>query len=273
MFNRRTMGKFTLGALGSAVLGDFSEISSGKELTTTQEDICKGVKEYWIKVGLNCEPTNVEKTMEAMGRAYKQINQEAPPKISFLYDSPCSCAIAQAISDKLVFKSGSPGPVGREYRQQTKNLYPMALSKCLRQLREKCGFVATKAELESVALENLNLDYYMEHFEYGSDDAPWLAFYDVWRKLGHIKETEPLVPLMDIAHHCGWYAAYDETVFLVHRHAEIHLDTENNLHNDNGPSVLYRDGFSMYHRHGELREESPMHCKMLSGGDVEWRVR
>ncbi len=39
-------------------------------------------------------------------------------------------------------------------------------------------------------------------------------------------------------------------VFATERPAQIHLDDQGRLHNESGPSILYRDGWAFYHVHG-----------------------
>jgi len=81
---------------------------------------------------------------------------------------------------------------------------------------------------------------------YGSHDAGWLSFYDYMYEVLGIEEVEPLFGLIQLAKHCGWWAAYDECVIFQDRHLEINLNEGGSLHNENGPAVVYGGGFCLY---------------------------
>jgi hypothetical protein len=81
---------------------------------------------------------------------------------------------------------------------------------------------------------------------YGSHDAGWLSFYDYIYEVLEVKEVEPLLGLIGLAKHCGWWAAYDDCVIFQDRHLELKLDDEGQLHNEDGPAVKYGGGFNVY---------------------------
>ena len=84
---------------------------------------------------------------------------------------------------------------------------------------------------------------------WGSHDAGWLSLYDFFHLAG-VKEVSRLAPLMDLAQCCGWWAPRRGYVIFQDRHCELYRDPENRIHNENGPAVLYRDGFAVYAIHG-----------------------
>lgn len=81
---------------------------------------------------------------------------------------------------------------------------------------------------------------------YGSHDAGWLSFYDYLYEVVGIKEVEPLLGLIGLAKHCGWWAAYDECVIFQDRHLKILRDDEARLNNESGPAVEYGGGLKVY---------------------------
>jgi hypothetical protein len=86
---------------------------------------------------------------------------------------------------------------------------------------------------------------------YGSHDASWLAFYDFFRnECGLKNETEKLSGLKDLSSNCGWWSPYKNICIIQNRHSEVHFDENKMLHNDKGPAVKYRDGFSVWSIHG-----------------------
>lgn len=78
----------------------------------------------------------------------------------------------------------------------------------------------------------------------------WLSFYHYIQQELHIKECDKLNGLIELSKHCGWLNVYEDVVVFQHRPEIIKLDDQNRLHNDNGPAIRYRDGFSIYCWHG-----------------------
>lgn len=85
---------------------------------------------------------------------------------------------------------------------------------------------------------------------YSCHDASWLGFYEYFRDVCDIKETNKLNGLIELAKHCGWVNVYDNLVVLQQRPTMILRDDQNRLHCDHGPAIMYRDGFSIYSWHG-----------------------
>lgn len=100
---------------------------------------------------------------------------------------------------------------------------------------------------------------------YGYHEAGWLSYYDfMWNEVG-IEECAKLEGLIGLAKNCGWWAPYDKCVIFQHRHEELHLDEEFRIHNDNGPAIRYRDGFSIWSIHGvRVNEQIVMRPKTLT---------
>ena len=49
---------------------------------------------------------------------------------------------------------------------------------------------------------------------------------------------------------CGWVWWHENVLVISDRPKELHRDDEGNLHNEVGPSISYRDGWSLFHWHG-----------------------
>lgn len=80
---------------------------------------------------------------------------------------------------------------------------------------------------------------------HGSHDCYWLGFYDYMFNVLKLPDNR-LAPLMELVQHCGWWAAYDDTVIFQDRPQHIKLDEQNRLHCSDGPAILYRDGYTVY---------------------------
>ena len=49
---------------------------------------------------------------------------------------------------------------------------------------------------------------------------------------------------------CGWVCVYDEVAVVQDRPLFIRMDEQNRLHCQDGPAILYDDGFAVYAWHG-----------------------
>lgn len=85
---------------------------------------------------------------------------------------------------------------------------------------------------------------------YGCHDANWLGFYQYFRDVLDLKVCDKLSGLIDLASHCGWLNMYEDTVVFQDRPEHIKFDEQNRLHCENGPAILYRDGYGVYAWHG-----------------------
>jgi len=90
----------------------------------------------------------------------------------------------------------------------------------------------------------------LDDMTYGCHDANWLGFYQYFRDVVGLKACDKLSGLIDLAHHCGWLNMYDDTVVFQDRPEHIKFDEQNRLHCEDGPAILYRDGYSVYAWHG-----------------------
>ena len=85
---------------------------------------------------------------------------------------------------------------------------------------------------------------------FGNHDAGWLSFYTYFQEVKGLDCVNKLQPLMDLAKCCGWVSFYDDVVVFQDRPEVIKFDDQNRLHCEDGPSIRYRDGFSIYSWHG-----------------------
>jgi hypothetical protein len=81
---------------------------------------------------------------------------------------------------------------------------------------------------------------------YGSHDGNWFAYYDLLWEQRQDKRVEKMLPLFDLAKVCGWWAPYDENCILQDRHEEIHFNDRDQLHNEEGPAIAWRDGVKLW---------------------------
>lgn len=75
-------------------------------------------------------------------------------------------------------------------------------------------------------------------------DGLWLGLADAYGRLGF--DVSPMDGLMQVARSAGWWWQSVDKVVLTERPTAIHRDSQNRLHNETGPAVVYPDGFGVY---------------------------
>lgn len=104
---------------------------------------------------------------------------------------------------------------------------------------------------------------------FGSHEAGWLSYYEFMWKVVGIKDCEKLEGLIGLAKHCGWWSPYDNCIIFQHRHSELHTDETFRLHNESGPAVRYRDGYSVWAIDGiRVNEKIVMHPETLTVKEI-----
>ncbi len=103
------------------------------------------------------------------------------------------------------------------------------------------------SQVRSQALSGIDNDFG------GSLWSGWCAYISYIRDVLGLNE-ESLVDRFDIdetlAKSAGWVWWHENVLAISDRPSELHRDNLGRLHNDNGPSISYRDGWSLWHWHG-----------------------
>ena len=182
-------------------------------LTQEQIDSFPAYVEKWLTIGLSTEPLDFERAKAAVIKCY-EIAELPPPKYFYRFESPYSAAMAAT----LLKSTGA---------QVWDQVWAQVWDQVGAQVRAQVG-----AQV------------------YGAHDSEWLAFYDFMLSELKIKECKKLNGLMELARYCGWWAPYENAVILQDRPSKIKFDDQKRLHSEDGPSIEYRDGFSVYSWHG-----------------------
>ena len=93
--------------------------------------------------------------------------------------------------------------------------------------------------LRSLLDRDLRSDVRMMAF--GSHDGDWLGAYAFLLEECSFGLARRLVPLMDLARHCGWWLPLPQVALASERPAKIHV-ADGKLHCDGGPALRLRDG-------------------------------
>lgn len=90
---------------------------------------------------------------------------------------------------------------------------------------------------------------------WGAQEAYWISFYLFCEKIGvkyKPEDSETLHVWADIAKSCTWVYPYENVCLICERPTEIHMNAKQVLHKEGGPSVTFKDGFSVYSLNGVL---------------------
>ena len=233
------------------------------KLTPEQKAILPQQAKKWLDIGLNTEPINFEKAKGAVIDAYKIAGLQSP-KYFYRFQSPLSAAVGATI-----LKTGAQvrDQVWAQVRAQVGDQVGARVwarvwarvgdqvgarvrdqvgARVRDQVRDQVG-AQVGAQVRDQVGDQVR-DQVGDQV-YGSHDAHWLGFYETFAMFG-IEDARRLRPLMELAKHCGWWAPYEHCAILQDRPELILFDDQKRLHCENGPSVKFRDGFSVYSWHG-----------------------
>lgn len=108
---------------------------------------------------------------------------------------------------------------------------------------------AAIAYIKPMVKDKKNTDI-LNEMSYGCQEASWLSYYDFFIHEVGVKNCKQVLPLIELAKHCGWISFYDTDVIVQERPSAIKMDDQNRLHSETGPAILYSDGYAVYAWHG-----------------------
>lgn len=125
----------------------------------------------------------------------------------------------------------------------------------LANLKEPTQFFVADSPVSAIKLiqemdSSLQAEEIFSKMIYGNHDASWLSIYQYFRDEVGIEACHKLDGLIELSKYAGWTSVYEDVVVFQHRPEMIKFDNEKRLHNESGPAVRYRDGFSVYAWHG-----------------------
>ena len=219
-----------------------------KSLTPSQESQFEPHVQKWLKIGLSTEPCNVERSRYWIRKAYQVAGLEPPTKW-VVYDSPLSCVQAQ-VRDHIQTSEYLWDRIYNQVRHQV-------ITKVWDQVRHQVGnqvWHKVQAPVRVQVQDQVMLQIWEQIDDqvdkvFGPHDVSWLSLYDYYLQVLKLDCVKPIVPLINLAKHCGWWAPYENVCHIQHRPQEIHMHNKL-LHKDGGPAILYRDGLSAWALNG-----------------------
>lgn len=184
-----------------------------EKLTPEQEAMLPQIRDEWLAIGLATGPVDRARIERAVKVIYERGGYTVPPIV--WCDSPYEGA-------KLAAQMAKPECTGPDFRCEV-----------------------SKKEISDQVWQAC----------YGQHDASWLAFYDAMRRFGLVEETAPFEGGLWEMGHCGWWWPFDGVCICTERSLELHRDGQERgftLHREDGPAMVWPDGFGVYSWHGVL---------------------
>ena len=190
-------------------------------------------RDEWLAIGLATGVVDREPAIEAARAAYAEAGLGAPGE-HFFVRSPIEGTLLGAVLQ--TDPAEAPRLLAEFERWGTKSY---------ESLEERIPGWFSRATIE--AMESAHNGHVL-----GNHGAGWLAFYDYFARVCNIEAARRVIPLMNMARHCGWWIPYAEAIIFEDRCLELHRDARHELHSEAGPAIAYGDGFEIYAWHGVI---------------------
>lgn len=223
-----------------------------KELTQEQIDkFPEYVKKHNAR-SMATGPVEFEKAVDAVRRAYQVANAE-PPEHYLHFRSPVEAAKAAVILKQMRSDDNTRWLTASDFKATFKKRRKEEWDSIFYSTMKQMGWDYTSAELEAIRskikMEQSAVHNAIQEQVYGSQDSSWLSFYDFFLQEFDLECCKTLIPLLDLAEVCGWWAPYSHVAILQDRPVSIHFDDQTRLHNETGAAIEYSDGFGIYAIH------------------------
>ena len=200
------------------------------KLTPMQESKIPFYIDKWTKIGLEYNPIELDKAKEVL-LPYLKMYLNIEPKLFIILDSPFACNIGINIV-KAVFKN----------LKIDSQLYSQLDSQLDSQLYSQLD-----SQLRSLKLEYYLLGYFGTN---GNIFSGYCSFYDYLisevQKIDNMQGWEIFKKVHEYVH---YMFIFKDIVFLSQKPKTLKFKG-NVLHCENGPSVEYSDGYSIYNLNG-----------------------
>lgn len=196
------------------------------ELSEAQKQLVAIKRNEWLKHGLSCEPTNLGECLPFVEMMYQNAGLEAPT-LTVLTDSPRHAAKVAA-SLKAIEKTTAGN---REHW--------LGYLQILKDRPDDWEYLLMDVKPGEFEPEVTNDMWYLSH------NAGWVGFYDTFAALGVLPTKHLLFPIVELAKRAGWCSTYSDVCILQRRHTEVHL-VDGELHREDGPAVMYADGWCVW---------------------------
>lgn len=244
-----------------------------RSLTAAQRLELTHFRARWSAIRRSTEPADRDAAEEGVRLAYRGAGLEPPARVVWC-DSPIVLAERARCPTQADGVNVRPALIDRLRRQVFARLRKRLSRKLLKQIEAAVNpadaLVTASAEMVAHAIGDDIASLFARWrrseplswrsvrqallgrvgFRYdaaGAGDLSWLSTCDYLRRvLGLREETEPLAGLSLVAANAGWLQPHAQTCFLSERPELMHGDASDRLHDDKGPALGFRDGWSTF---------------------------
>jgi hypothetical protein len=232
--------------------------------------------EKWTKIGLSTEPADRPRAEAAVKLMYKTGGLPSPEKVIWFGSPMTMCAGFKKTNTESVYniiigtiRGPVSGAIGGTVADIVRNAVGGAIwdavggitrdarriipHQIYDQVYNGIGNIVSNSVRINVwsKIRNLFTASGMNDAVYGFHESYWLSLYDYFREvLGLVKETDKLTGLFELAKSCGWIIPCEKICFVSERHNILNLDSIGKLHCEDGPAIVYPDGWSVCADHG-----------------------
>ncbi len=260
-----------------------------EKLTPEQESRFIEFRDKWLKIGLCTEPANRPLAEDALIRSYKLAGLTPPKQIIWTTSPLAGALVVHFLKDekfmKELFKKikadAKPTKLGDGVRASVRDSVWASVGDSVRDsvwasvgdgvgdgvwasvgdsVRDSVWASVRASVRDGVgasvrASVGASVWASVDQAIWGQQEAGWLAFYDYFREVCDLaKETEKLIGLTDLAKHSNWIYPY-KNIAVISEKPELVKLKNGAIHNESGPAVKYRDGFSVYGVEGRRMPE------------------
>ncbi|HSV48341.1 MAG TPA: hypothetical protein VLJ58_21310 [Ramlibacter sp.] len=213
----------------------------------------------WIEIGLSTEPADFDAATEAALRAYKLANLEKP-MVVLRMGSPYGATLGGTIAWAMLRELGAQveSQVWSQVRSQVESQVGSQVeSQVWSQVRSQVesqveSQVWSQVESQVESQVGSQVGSAVNNDRGGAFWASWCAYVSFFRDVMGWKD--PVLERFTIdealTKSCGWVWWHENVLAISDRPTVIRRDDSGRLHGEKGPSIAYRDGWSLYHWHG-----------------------
>ena len=217
-----------------------------EKLTDKQIEEFPSFVKKWVAIGLSTEPADFDRATKAALEAYKLCNLKKP-MVVLRMSSPFAATVGGALAWNML-KNIPLAQVRAQVRAQVwDQVGDQVWDQVGAQVRAQVG-AQVRAQVWAQVGASINAG--INNDGLSSLWCSFAAFATFFRDVCNIELSNAFYINDALVSSVGWSWWHQNVLALSDRPELIKRDAQNRLHCENGPSIKYRDGWSLYNWHG-----------------------
>jgi hypothetical protein len=221
-----------------------------KQLTKNQGNQLSSYHDDWTNVVLSTQPADHIRAEAAIGKIYHDAGLPTPAKIIW-FGGPVAMINASYVGRPTVYSQIRTSA----WVETFANIQDVTSSEVRRIVSESLGYYQWDNICDPIKNEVWNSvsSAAFTSVLYGSQEVRWLAKNEFYQKtLRLINETSKLNGFFELARSAGWAIPYADVCLVSERPKTLKYDRLGCLHSEDGPAVVYPDGWSIFAEDGVI---------------------